>query len=168
MGYVGTLVYTLICFISTILFIPGLVITLGGSFIFACAFSYGIGIVIATISVFMGASLGAIVSFLIGRYVIRNCVEKWIVKYSILNAIDSALSTNGFRIMFLLRLSPIIPFNVLNYFAGVTSISLMDNILSLLGILPGTILIVFLGGSAGKITETSLDMNNNDSSNSKM
>lgn len=157
--YMGIFVYTSICFIATVLFIPGLFITLGGAFVFACSFTYGTGIAIAASCVFIGASLGALVSFLVGRYLLRNCAKKMTKKYQMLEAIDSALGTKGFRIMFLLRLSPVIPFNVLNYFAGVTSMTFKDNALSLFGILPGTILFVFVGASFGKITETSMMMN---------
>jgi len=162
--YMGIFVYTLICFVATVLFIPGLFITLGGAFIFACSFSYVAGILIASTCVFIGASLGAVVSFMIGRYLLRNCAKKFARKFKMLEAIDSALCCKGLRIMFLLRLSPVIPFNVLNYFAGVTAMTFRDNTISLLGILPGTILFVFVGASAGKITETSMTMDNTSSS----
>lgn len=68
-----------------------------------------------------------------------------------------ALDEKGFRIMLLLRLSPIMPFNIVNYAAGTSSMSFTSYTLALLGLLPGTILFVFIGGSAGAIT----DMNAN-------
>jgi uncharacterized membrane protein YdjX (TVP38/TMEM64 family) len=54
----------------------------------------------------------------------------------------------------LLRLSPIIPFNAINYVAGVSAISLANYCLALIGILPGTILFIFLGASAGSLTDS--------------
>lgn len=56
--------------------------------------------------------------------------------------------------MTLLRLSPIIPFNAVNYIAGVTSISFFNYCISMFAILPGTILYVFLGASAGSLADS--------------
>merc|ERR1712232_1237478 len=75
-------------------------------------------------------------------------------KYTIFEALDAALEEKGFRIMTLLRLSPIIPFNAINYIAGVTAISLRDYVLAMFAILPGSILYVFLGASAGSLTDS--------------
>jgi len=66
----------------------------------------------------------------------------------------TALEVKGLRIMFLLRLSPIIPFNALNYIAGITAVSFKAYTWSLFGILPGTVLFVFLGSSAGSLTDS--------------
>lgn len=71
-----------------------------------------------------------------------------------------AMKGKGFRIFFLLRLSPIIPFNALNYMAGATAITFKDYTLSLIGLLPGTILYVFVGASAGSSMED--DMHGDD------
>lgn len=68
--------------------------------------------------------------------------------------ITTALEEQGFRIMTLLRLSPIIPFNAINYVAGVSAISLVYYCLALVGILPGTILYIFLGASAGSLADS--------------
>lgn len=64
-----------------------------------------------------------------------------------------ALETNGFRIMLLLRLSPLIPFNALDYISGVTSISLRDYALALCGILPGTIMFCMVGATASSLAD---------------
>jgi uncharacterized membrane protein YdjX (TVP38/TMEM64 family) len=66
-----------------------------------------------------------------------------------------ALKEKGFRIMALLRLSPIIPFNALNYISGVTAISLAAYSWAIIAILPGTILYVFLGATAGSLVDSS-------------
>ena len=65
----------------------------------------------------------------------------------------------GLKIYFLLRLSPVIPFNVTNYVGGVTAISFRDYSLALIGILPGTILYCFIGASAGSLVDSE-DMTN--------
>jgi len=64
------------------------------------------------------------------------------------------MSEKGLRIMILLRLSPIIPFNAINYISGVTAISLRAYIIAMVAMLPGTVLYVFLGASAGSLTDS--------------
>merc|ERR1712072_861499 len=98
--------------------------------------------------------LGSIAAFLIGRYLLRDQVGKLTKRYSIFEALDAAVENNGLKIFCLLRLSPIVPFNVLNYVAGVTAISLRDYCLALFAMIPGTILYVFLGASAGSHVES--------------
>jgi len=146
-------------FVSTILFIPGSILTLGTGYIFANAFGLSWGVLIGSISVFVGAMTGESASFLLGRYLLRDWVEKNLAKkYAIFEALDAALRENGFQIMLLLRLSPIIPFNVINYAAGVTGMSFGQYILATLGILPGTVLYVFIGASASSLTDTTTAM----------
>jgi uncharacterized membrane protein YdjX (TVP38/TMEM64 family) len=140
---------------ATVLFIPGSILTLGAGFVFAAAFGLGGGIILGTLSVFIGASLGAIASFLLGRYLLRDFVQTLTKKYTLFEALDAALQQNGLKIFLLLRLSPIIPFNVINYIGGVSAVSFRDYVLALFGILPGTILYVFLGASAGSLADSS-------------
>merc|ERR1712038_548869 len=140
--------------IATVLFIPGSILTLGAGFVFANAFGLGVGVLLGTLSVFLGASAGATIAFLFGRYLFRDSVQGLTKKYAIFEALDAALEEKGLRIMTLLRLSPIIPFNAINYIAGVTAISLRDYVLAMFAILPGSILYVFLGASAGSLAES--------------
>jgi len=150
----GLFILVLVYFIATVFFIPGAVLTLGAGFVFSSAFGLGGGVVLGTISVFVGACLGSIAAFLIGRYLLRDQVGKLTKRYSIFEALDAAVENNGLKIFCLLRLSPIVPFNVLNYVAGVTAISLRDYCLALFAMIPGTILWVFLGASAGSLVES--------------
>jgi uncharacterized membrane protein YdjX (TVP38/TMEM64 family) len=130
------------------------ILTLGAGFVFAAAFGLGGGMVLGTISVFIGASLGAIAAFLLGRYLLRDYVEKLNKKYTVFEALDVALQQKGLKIFLLLRLSPIVPFNAINYIGGVSSVSFRDYALALFGILPGTTLYVFLGASAGSLADS--------------
>jgi uncharacterized membrane protein YdjX (TVP38/TMEM64 family) len=150
----GFFVFMIVYFVATILFVPGSILTLGAGFVFANAFGLGVGVLLGALSVFFGASAGAILSFLLGRYLLRDWVKTLTKKYAIFEALDAALVQKGFRIMALLRLSPIIPFNAINYIAGVTAVSLRDYCLSLIAIVPGTTLYVFLGASAGSLTDS--------------
>jgi uncharacterized membrane protein YdjX (TVP38/TMEM64 family) len=69
-------------------------------------------------------------------------------------AIDEAVGESGFKIVFLLRLSPILPFNLLNFALGLTCVSLREYVLaSFLGMLPGTLLYVYLGSLVTRASE---------------
>ena len=150
----GVLVFILVYFVATVLFVPGTILTLGAGFVFGDAFGLLGGVLLGSFSVFIGASAGAIVSFLVGRFLLRDWVTKWTRRYAIFEALDTAFEEKGFRIMALLRLSPIIPFNAINYIAGVTAINFWSYVWALIAILPGTTLYVFLGASAGSLTES--------------
>ena len=150
----GFFVFMIVYFAATVLFVPGSILTLGAGFVFAKAFGLGAGVVLGSLSVAFGASAGAIAAFLLGRYLLRDWVQGLTKRYSIFEALDIAMATKGFRIMALLRLSPIIPFNAINYIAGVTAISFTSYSAALVAILPGTILYVFLGASAGSLSDS--------------
>jgi uncharacterized membrane protein YdjX (TVP38/TMEM64 family) len=143
LGPWGVLVYILLYNLATIFFIPGSLLTLGGGAI------YGLGW--GTVYVFTAATLGAILAFLIGRYVAKDWVDHKIAGNPSFQAIANAVSTNGFKIVLLTRLSPIFPFNLLNYAFGVTRVSLKDYSLGSIGMLPGTVMYVYLGSLVGDI-----------------
>lgn len=142
-------------FLATVLFIPGSILTLGIGFIFANVFGLGLGLIFSTIAVFVGASTGSTAAFLFGRYLFQDCIQNRLYKkYQVFEAIDTALKEEGLKIMILLRLSPIVPFNAINYILGVTSAKLRDYMLACFAMLPGTILYTFLGSSAGSLVES--------------
>lgn len=149
------IVCTAVYFAATVLLIPASILTLGAGFVFAAAFGLGGGIILGILSVFIGACLGAITSFLLGHYLLRDCVHRLTKKYTIFEALDAALQQNGLKIFLLLRLSPIIPFNAINYIGGVSAVSFRDYVLALFGMLPGTILYIFFCASAGSLTDSS-------------
>jgi uncharacterized membrane protein YdjX (TVP38/TMEM64 family) len=143
LGIWGPAAFMLIYNLATILFIPGSVLTLGGGVLF--------GVVWGSFYVFIAATFGATFAFLIGRYLSRDWVSQKIDKYPKFKAIDLAVAKEGLKIVFLTRLSPIFPFNLLNYAFGVTQVSLKDYILGSIGMIPGTILYVYIGSLAGDI-----------------
>jgi uncharacterized membrane protein YdjX (TVP38/TMEM64 family) len=143
LGYIGGLVFMLIYIVSTVAFIPGSVLTLGAGVLF--------GVVLGSIYVFVGATLGAIAAFLVGRYLARNWVSKKIEGNQEFAAIDRALAHAGFKIVLLTRLSPVFPFNLLNYAFGVTGVTFKDYTLASVGMFPGTVMYVYIGSLAGDI-----------------
>jgi uncharacterized membrane protein YdjX (TVP38/TMEM64 family) len=74
---------------------------------------------------------------------------------------DAALQGNGLKIMILLRLSPLIPYNALDYMSGVTAIPLWSYTMALIGILPGTIMFCFIGASASSLTDSTSSSSDN-------
>jgi uncharacterized membrane protein YdjX (TVP38/TMEM64 family) len=143
LGPWGAIVFILLYNLATVLFIPGSLLTLGGGVIF--------GVFWGSIYVFIAATLGATFAFLIGRYLTRDWVAKKIADNSKFQAIDNAVAKEGFKIVLLTRLSPVFPFTLLNYALGITKVSLTDYILGSIGMIPGTIMYVYLGSLAGNI-----------------
>jgi uncharacterized membrane protein YdjX (TVP38/TMEM64 family) len=95
--------------------------------------------------------LGATLAFLIGRYFARDWVNGKVQKNPKFQTIDQAIAREGLKIVFLLRLSPLFPFNLLNYALGITQVSLKDYVIGSLGMIPGTILYVYIGSLAGNV-----------------
>lgn len=124
--------------IACVLFVPGSILTLGSGFLF--------GVVRGTIAVSIGSVLGATAAMLIGRTLARGLIERKVANYPRFRAIDRAIGKQGFKIVLLLRLSPVFPFNLLNYGFGLTKVPLRHYVLaSWLGMLPGTVMYVYLG-----------------------
>jgi uncharacterized membrane protein YdjX (TVP38/TMEM64 family) len=136
---------------ACLLFIPGSPLTLFGGFAFGGTFR-GLAAVTACISA--GSTAGASAAFLVGRTVARQWIEKKIAGNLRFRAIDAAVGSRGFKVVLLTRLSPVFPFNLLNYAFGLTSVSFRDYVLaSWIGMLPGTILYVYLGSTAAQLAD---------------
>ena len=133
-------VYILAC----VLFVPGSILTLGAGVLF--------GVVKGSVIVSVSATLGATAAFLIGRYVARGWVARRIEGIPKFKAIDEAVAGEGWKIVLLTRLSPIFPFNLLNYAFGLTRVSLRHYFFaSWIGMLPGTVMYVYIGSLAGSL-----------------
>lgn len=143
LGPIAPIAFILIYNLATVLFVPGLILTLGGGVLFGLGFG--------TVYVFIAATLGATIAFLVGRNFARSWVTEKMVGYPKFGAIDAAVAKNGFKIVLLTRLSPLFPFNVLNYAFGITQVSLKDYIFGSIGMIPGTVLYVYIGSLIGNI-----------------
>ncbi|MDY6807310.1 MAG: TVP38/TMEM64 family protein, partial [Cyanobacteriota bacterium] len=141
LGYWGAIAFIVIYNIATLLFVPGSILTMGGGVVF--------GIFWGSIYVFLASTLGATIAFIIGRYFSRDWVFQQLEKQPTFKALDEAVVKEGFKIVFLTRLCPLFPFNLLNYAFGVMRVSLKDYILGSLGMIPGTVMYVYLGALAG-------------------
>ena len=101
--------------------------------------------------VFVGASLGAVLVFLLGRSVLRDWARSRLQNLPKLQAVERAVSQEGLKLVLLTRLSPAFPFSLLNLAYGLSEVTLRDYCLGLIGILPGTLLFCALGSLAGDV-----------------
>ena len=101
--------------------------------------------------VFVAAVLGSSAAFLVSRYLARRAIERRLASNPRFAAIDRAVGAQGRKIVFLLRLSPVFPFNLLNYGLGLTKVSFADYVAASIGMLPGTLLYVYYGKLAGDV-----------------
>lgn len=145
LGVWGPVVFVLGYTVATVAFIPGSLLTLAGGAIF--------GLAEGTALVFAGASLGATAAFLASRYMVRGAIERRVAAEPHFAAIDRAVGREGFKIVLLLRLTPVVPFVLLNYALGLTRVKLRDYVLAFSGMLPATLLYVYYGKVVGDLAE---------------
>ena len=144
LGAWGPGVLIAIYILATVLFLPGSILTLGAGFLF--------GVVWGSIYVSIASTLGATCAFLVGRYLARDWVAQKIAGNEQFKAIDDAVAEEGWKIVGLTRLSPVFPFNLLNYAFGLTQVSLRDYFFaSWIGMMPGTVMYVYIGTLAGSL-----------------
>jgi uncharacterized membrane protein YdjX (TVP38/TMEM64 family) len=143
LGAVGPVVFIAGYALAVVGFVPGSVLTLAAGAIF--------GVLEGTLYVFLAATLGSAGAFLAARYLARRAVERRLEGDQRFAAIDRAVGAEGRKIVFLLRLSPIFPFNLLNYALGLTRVRLADYVVASLGMIPGTLLYVYSGKLIGDV-----------------
>jgi len=151
LGPLGAVFYIGIYIVSCVLFVPGSVLTIGAGAIF--------GVVWGSVYVSIASTLGATCAFLVGRYFARDWVAKRIEGNKKFKAVDEAVEKEGWKIVGLTRLSPVFPFTLLNYAYGLTQVKLKDFFLaSWLGMMPGTVMYVYLGAAAGSLASINSGM----------
>ncbi len=142
MGVAGILIFIVVYAVATVLMAPGSILTIGAGFAF--------GLWKGFLAVSAGATLGASLAFLVARFIAREKIEAIAQRNEKFRNIDSAIGRQGAKLIFLLRLSPVIPFNLSNYFYGLTAVKFWPYVLaSWIGMIPGTLLYVYIG-TAGK------------------
>lgn len=134
-----------------VLLLPGFLLTMAAGVVW--------GPWIGALVIHVPQVIGMTLAFLSGRYLFRDAVAQRMARDPRFTALDRAIETRGFTLVLLLRLSPIVPYNVLNYGLGITSVRLGPYVLaSLLGAAPSTVLYTYLGASVGRVaTDTGGD-----------
>jgi uncharacterized membrane protein YdjX (TVP38/TMEM64 family) len=140
-GPKGVLLFVAVYIAAEVALVPGSLLRM------AAGFAYGPirGLLVAS----PASVLAATTAFLLGRTVLRDWIQRKIASSPKARAIDAAVERNSFKLILLLRLSPVIPFNMLNYALGLSNASLGRYVIaSFVGMLPGTWLYVYLGSLA--------------------
>ena len=143
LGWWGPVAFIAGYVLATVAMAPGSVLTLAGGAIF--------GLVQGTIYVVIGSWTGASLAFLVSRYAARAAVERRLENRPRFARIDRAVGREGFKIVTLLRLSPIFPFNLLNYALGLTRVRFSEYLAACVGMIPGTFLYVYYGKALGSL-----------------
>ncbi|MFW6387878.1 MAG: TVP38/TMEM64 family protein [bacterium] len=134
--------YVAVC----VLVIPGSILTLGAGAVF--------GVIRGAIFTSVGATLGATVAFILGRTLMRDWIATKVARSPRLTAVDKAVEREGGKLVFLLRLSPLVPFSISNYVYGLTKIRLWQYVLaSFVGMMPGILLYAYIGSLIRRVTE---------------
>ena len=141
LGPWGPVLFVAVYVLATVLLVPGSVLTLGAGAVYGVA--YG------SLIVSLASTLGATAAFLVARHLARDAVARRIAGHPRFAALDQAVADAGWKIVVLTRLSPVFPFTFLNYAFGLTRVTLREYVLaSWLGMMPGTVMYVYLGSLA--------------------
>src|SRR5438046_106749 len=139
-GTAGIFIFIAVYAVATVLMAPGSILTIGAGFAF--------GLWKGFLAVSTGATFGASLAFLVARFIARDKIEAIAKGNEKFRNIDNAIGQQGAKLGFLLRLSPVIPFNLSNYFYGLTGVKFWPYVLaSWLGMMPGTLIYVYIGTS---------------------
>lgn len=137
-GWLGMMSFGFVYVAAAVFLLPASVLTLGAGFVWGPFL--GLAVVLPS------ALAAATTAFVLGRTVARGWVQRRVSANPKFKAIDEAVASGGLRLVILLRLSPLFPFNLLNYTLGLTRVSLRDFVLgSAIGMVPGTFLYLYIG-----------------------
>ncbi|MPZ21520.1 MAG: hypothetical protein GEV06_27060 [Luteitalea sp.] len=156
-GATGVLVFALVYVTAVVALLPGSILTLGAGFLY--------GPLVGTLLVSPVSVAAATVAFVLGRTAARDWIAQRMAGVGRFDAVDRAVGHEGFKIVLLLRLSPLFPFALLNYALGLTRVRLRDYVIaSWIGMLPGTVLYVYLGSLLTSATQLASGAATHDSS----
>ncbi len=146
LGIWAPVVFVAMYIVVCVLVIPGSILTLGAGAVF--------GVLRGTLFTAVGATLGATVAFLLGRTLLRDWVKQKVEASPKLSAVDDAVEREGGKLVFLLRLSPLVPFSLSNYVYGLTKIKTRHYTLaSFFGMFPGILLYAYIGSLVRRFAE---------------
>jgi uncharacterized membrane protein YdjX (TVP38/TMEM64 family) len=150
LGPLGWVLYALVYALCCVAFVPASILTLGAGAL------YGLGT--GTAVVLVGATLGASLSFLLAKSVLRKRIEKMTSGNAKFQALDRAIGKEGAKIVFLVRLAPVFPFTYINYAFGLTGVRTLPYVVaSFFGMIPGTFAYVYLGSAAAGAASGEVD-----------
>ncbi|MDJ0973100.1 MAG: VTT domain-containing protein [Planctomycetota bacterium] len=143
LGVWGPAIFVVVYAVVVVALLPTWWLSIGAGILFGS----GPGLAFA----FIAAGAGGWVAFLLGRTVMGETARGWIDDHPRLRAVDREIEKRGWIAALLLRLSPLTPWNVLNYVLGVTRLSSRGYLASLPAMLPVLSLYVILGSTMGQL-----------------
>jgi uncharacterized membrane protein YdjX (TVP38/TMEM64 family) len=150
-GWTGRLIFIALYAAACLLFVPGSLLTLGAGAVY--------GFWEGTLLVLAGNGLGSLLSLLITRYLLRGWAKRQFARNKKLRAIEDAVAHDGWRIVCLTRLSPVMPFSLINYALGLTKISALKFLFATeVGSIPSTCVYVYFGTLIGNLTKIGPDL----------
>ncbi len=133
--------------LAAVILLPEVLLTIAGGAIF--------GLARGLLLVSIGSVIGAAAAFLLGRTLARDWVRQKIEPWPRFRALDRAIQRHGFWVVLLTRLTPLIPYGLLNYAYGITGVRLLQYLpASWIGMLPGTLLYVYAGAATANLSQT--------------
>lgn len=150
MGSMGPVYFGILYLIAELLAVPATPLTLSAGYLF--------GVQTGTAVVLLAATVAASVAFVVGKTFLRAWVEDMLLDHPKFAKLDQAIGQEGFKLLLLVRLSPIFPFALSNYLYGASSIDFVSYFWgTLLGFAPGTLAYVYTGmvGQALTLGESS-------------
>jgi uncharacterized membrane protein YdjX (TVP38/TMEM64 family) len=145
LGAWGIIVFAVAYVVVVISLAPAEIMSLAAGLIFGL---WGIPLVVVS------ATIGATCAFLIARYFAREKVKEFTDKRAVFKAVDAVVKEEGWKLVALFRLNPLVPFNLQNYFFGITEIGLLPYVITtFFGIMPGTAAYVYIG-TLGQVAAT--------------
>ncbi len=141
LGMWAPVAFVAVYVIAVVLMLPVFLLIMAGGAVF--------GITSGSLLALSGAMLGGTTAFLIGRHYARTMVERRIATHPTMSALDRVIGEDGLKLVFLLRLSPAVPFVLSNYALGITQVRLRDFFIGTLGLVPIVVTYAAYGSASG-------------------
>lgn len=148
LGLFASVPVALLCIVTTVCFIPVDFVLVWSGAVFATFHNAAIGTAIAVVSCCIGVYCGALIAFLLGKTVLKPRTATYIDKSHMLQTVNKIIEADGWKFAFIIRLSPLIPNEPVNYACALTSMSLGHYAVSTLGTLPKVAYEVWLAAQA--------------------
>lgn len=140
LGVWGYVLFVGVYILACLVLAPGTPLTIAAGLVFGLGWGF--------VVVLIGATLGSALAFLSARYVVRDKVKKMLKGKPKFTAIEQAITDDGWKVVLMLRLSPLVPFNLQNYFFGVTEVKFWHFVAAtFVGIMPGSLLYLYIGAA---------------------
>lgn len=154
-GWIGMVWFVVLYTLTCVFFLPGSFLTVGAGAIYG----FWGGALLVTLS----STIGAVVNFVTGRYLLRAFVLRHLAHRPNFSALDQAIKREGWQVILISRISPVVPHSLVSYIAGVTQISLLRfTIASFVGFVPISVLYSYAGAVLGAVARSNFQFSSDD------